>query len=56
MVLCNSHLSQMGQESNALHGLPQTHLISQDPIDALVVQTGQPVHALQLVALELPLQ
>ena len=39
-------LCKVSQECNALHSFAQTHLISQNSIDALVVQVGQPIHAL----------
>ena len=50
------YLSQMGKKSYALDSLPEAHLVSQYPVDALVIEVGQPVHALQLVGLELALE
>ena len=44
----------MSQERDTLYGLAQSHLICQNAIDSLVIQVGQPVHALQLVCLESP--
>lgn len=44
----------MSQERDALYSLAQSHLICQNAIDTLVIQVGQPVHALQLVGLETP--
>lgn len=49
-----THLSQMCHESDALYCLAKSHLISKNTIDTLVIQVGQPVHALQLVGLQLP--
>lgn len=42
----------MSQECDTLHCLPEPHLICKDPIDPLVIEVGQPVHAFQLVGLE----
>ena len=42
----------MSHERHALYSLSQAHLIGQDPVDALVVEIGQPVHSLQLVLLQ----
>lgn len=44
----------MCHECNALYCLPQSHLVSQDPIDALVIEIGQPIHAFELIHLEKP--
>ena len=46
----------MCEEGNALYGLSEAHFISQYAIDALVIEVGQPVHPLQLVRLQLPLE
>ncbi|KAH3851936.1 hypothetical protein DPMN_094423 [Dreissena polymorpha] len=44
-------LSQVGQTRQALDRLAQSHLVCEDPVDALVIQTGQPIHALQVIQL-----
>ena len=41
-----THLGQVCEEGDALNGLPETHLVCQYAVDALVVQVGNPVHAL----------
>ena len=47
--VCLGHIRQEGE---GLHGLAQPHLVSQDAVDALVIEGTQPVHALQLVGLQ----
>ena len=54
IIIIIPYLSQMCHEGDALHCLTQTHLVGQNPVDALVVQVSQPVHPLQLVSLQLP--
>lgn len=41
-------LHEVGDEADGLDGLAQTHLISQDPIQVVVVQRHQPLQALDL--------
>ena len=38
-------LGQVGQEGQGLDCLAQPHIICQYPIDALVIQRTQPIHA-----------
>lgn len=42
-------LVQVRQNRNGLQGLPQTHLVRQNPVDAVFVVPNQPVQAFQLV-------
>lgn len=42
----------MTEEGNWLDGFPKTHFVSEDAVDALIVQIGEPVHAFQLVVFE----
>mmetsp|Transcript_60389 Transcript_60389/g.123182 ORF Transcript_60389/g.123182 Transcript_60389/m.123182 type:complete len:248 (+) Transcript_60389:1717-2460(+) len=42
----------MRYQTNDLDSLSQTHLVCQDPGDAIFVQTGKPSHTFQLVVLE----
>ena len=46
------YLSEVSQQRDALYGLAKAHLISQNAIDALVIEVGQPIHTLQLVGLQ----
>ena len=46
----------MCKEGDALYGLSEAHFISQNAVDALVIEVGQPVHPLQLVGLQLALE
>lgn len=41
-------LHEVGDEADGLDGLAQTHLISQDPIQVVIVQRHQPLQALDL--------
>jgi len=42
-------LVQVRQNRNGLQRLPQTHLIRENPVDAVFVVPNQPVQAFQLV-------
>ena len=46
----------MCEEGYALYGLSEAHFVSENAIDALIIEVGQPVHTLQLVSLQLPLE
>ena len=46
------NLSKMCQQRDGLQSLAQTHFISQNTIDALLVQVDEPVHAFELIRLE----
>lgn len=51
-----SYLCQVCHECNTLHCLPKSHLVSQNPIDALVIEVSQPIHAFELILLQRPIK
>ncbi len=44
-----SHKLEVGEEADALQGLPEAHLVGQDGVDAVIKAAHQPLQAQQLV-------
>ena len=42
-------LNRVGEQSESLHGLTQTHIVGENTAQTLLVQEGQPLETLHLV-------